>query len=292
MKETTRLIVSEEELESAEAIRSFWSSLGKVLGQTGILVGKAVVEVGQKVGLSAKEAYEAIDPDVRRHLAQMPLVGLSVLTPRSREVKAKPDDGFRPVLFVHGLAGHPSNFAAMQLYFVTMGRKRSYSVSFGEHKDLQQMASYLCELIDEVARCNNLQDDEQIDIVAHSMGGIISRLALTRPETAQRIAHLITLGTPHQGTHLARLASTEQTVQLRPNSTVLQQLQDQEPWPDNVEMPRLIALWSPSDIMILPAEAATLEGANNIEMTNYTHFTFLLHPHGWQAVYQLLQVES
>ncbi len=45
----------------------------------------------------------------------------------------------------------------------------------------------------------------QIDIIAHSMGGLVSRSAIEQFDGAQYINKLITLGTPHKGSPLAAL---------------------------------------------------------------------------------------
>ena len=47
-------------------------------------------------------------------------------------------------------------------------------------------------------------------VVAHSMGGLAMRAWLrATPDSAQRVAHIVTVGTPHQGTWLARWRSEE-----------------------------------------------------------------------------------
>lgn len=45
--------------------------------------------------------------------------------------------------------------------------------------------------------------EERVNIVAHSMGGLDARYAITRLGASSRVASLITVGTPHRGTPLA-----------------------------------------------------------------------------------------
>jgi len=48
--------------------------------------------------------------------------------------------------------------------------------------------------------------DQRVNIIAHSMGGLDARLAVARHGIGDRVASLITIGTPHHGTPLADAA--------------------------------------------------------------------------------------
>ena len=126
----------------------------------------------RRAGQAALDAWNALDPDLLRHAAQLPLMGLTLLGPSHRPLVALPDDGYRPILFVHGLGGHRSNFAPMRLWFRLHGRGRTYSVGFRPELALDAMAEQLRGAITEVLAANGLAADSQVDLVAHSMGGI------------------------------------------------------------------------------------------------------------------------
>ena len=42
----------------------------------------------------------------------------------------------------------------------------------------------------------------------------------------------------------------------------------------------------------MPPESAVVPGARNVEVADYTHYTFLLHPDGWSSVFDLLTNED
>ena len=68
-------------------------------------------------------AYRSLDPGLVRHMAQLPLMGLTMLAPgRGTTGELLPVDGHRAVIFVHGFGGHPGNFLPMQIYFRWRGR--------------------------------------------------------------------------------------------------------------------------------------------------------------------------
>ena len=145
--------------------------------------------------------------------------------------------------------------------------------------------SRLQAFVSEVVSANGLGPEAKIDLVAHSQGGIASRLALDAPEFAARIATLVTLGTPHAGTHVARFTATRQGNDLRRESPIFARLAAQVPWRGPV---RLVAFWSASDLLVMPATSAAVVGAENIEMVGYTHLSYLLAPKCWQRVWEAL----
>jgi len=252
------------------------SRAGAVLRSAGAVVAGAARGAAQ----GAAAAWNAIDPDVRRQAAELPLVGLTMLASRRPPPEPLPDDGHRPVVFVHGLGGHRGNFLPARLFFRLHGRSRTYAAGFPPG-DVESQARELRDFVDAVLRVNSLPADAQVDLVAHSMGGIVARLALEDGRTRARVATLATLATPHAGTHVARYAATGATLALRPDSPLLQRLSAQIPWR---APPRLVCFWSRSDVMLLPAQTACAAGAECVELPSLTHYGFLLQPACFRAV--------
>jgi len=251
--------------------------------------GRALATAGVWVGRSVAAAYQAVDPDLRLHLAQLPLLGLTMLARGQASPAPLPDDGRRPVVFVHGLGGGPGNFLPMRLYFKLMGRGRTYAAAFPGATTLADMAARLAGFLEEVVTANALPHDAQVDVVAHSMGGLAVRLALEDEKTRARVATLVTMATPHAGSHLARYGATPSSLDLRPGSDVLARLARQLPWRGPPEQPRLVALWSAADVILLPARSAAVDGAENVELPGFTHYGYLIHPSGWRRVLEALE---
>jgi pimeloyl-ACP methyl ester carboxylesterase len=278
-----RALIPQPEPERDEG-SAFWSATGRFFGTVGSAIGQAAVKTGQ----SAVAAYQAVDPDARKHLAQLPVMGLSMLAPRGAAVEPLPDDGHRPVVLVHGLAGHPGNFLALRQYLALKGRRRVYAIDFGSAESLELMAAMLRDFVDAVVARNGLDAEARIDIVAHSMGGLVTRLALEDRALAARVACVITLASPHSGTYTARLGGTTPTTELRPESAMVARLAHQLPWDEQPGLPRLVALWSASDLIVLPGEGGQVPGAENIELPGYTHYSYFLEPPAWRLVHRLL----
>ena len=213
-----------------------------------------------------------LDPDVRLHFADSLLVGPTLIGSRQTHVEPLPDDGYRPLVCVHGLGGHPRNFFPLRALMWVHARKRVYA--FAHDESLDAAAEKLAVAIEAIAKANALAPDAKIDIVAHSMGGLVVRLAMLDPRVASRVHTVVTLATPHHGTHAARFLATPRALDLRPGSPILERIADQVPWKDS----RLVAFWSPADILMLPANTARVEGADNREIPGVSHNGFLVRP--------------
>ncbi len=245
-------------------------------------IGQAAAKTGTFVGRKVAEGYHSIDPDVMRHVAQVPLLGYSLLVSRRDPIEAGEPDGYPPLIFVHGLGGNRGNFLLMAGYFWMMGRKRSYKIHFDGGQSLEDMAHALARFIEDVRKATG---EDQVDIVAHSMGGIVTRLALAENDTLKHVRTLITLGTPHYGTYPARYANTELTRALRPDSDLMQRLERADRLAKNM---RVVTFWSRNDLFVLPPTSAALEGAEQIDATPFTHYSYLIDPKSWKAVGKIL----
>lgn len=246
-------------------------------GRAALAVARGLGVAGVAIGRSLRSAYLAVDPDVRRHVAQMPLLTYTLLTPRRARVDPGEADGHPPLVFVHGLGGGRGDFLLMASYLWAHGRKRRYAIEFQAGRSIEEKAAALAELVREVVRVTG---EPKVDLVAHSLGGVIVRLALVDHELAPYVRAALTLGSPHRGTYPARYASTRTTLDLRPDSPLVQRLATAG-WPAGV---RGVSFWSRNDIVVLPPESAALEGTEQIEVTPFTHLSYLVDPRSWALV--------
>jgi pimeloyl-ACP methyl ester carboxylesterase len=244
--------------------------------------GQAAQTSARGFGRKALELYDAVDPDVARHLAQLPLLSYTLLASRDQTIKPQEPDGYRPVIFVHGLGGTRGDFLPMAGFFWLQGRRRSYRIFFGRGQNISQMATALARFIRKVMKVTG---ERKVDIVAHSLGGVVSRLAVLDHGLSRNVAVLLTMGSPHNGTHSARYARTAITRDLRPDSALMRRLRVAR-WPSGV---RGVSFWSRSDLLILPPESALVKGMRPVEMSPFTHFSYLIDPKSWAAVLENLE---
>ncbi len=250
-------------------------------------LGAGVVRTVDVACRTSVRAVRNVDRDAGRHLLELPALGLVTLAGlrRAREIERRPDDWHRPLILVHGLGGHPGNFAALRAWLGLQGRRRVYAPRLDPATSIEEMGTHLAETIADVLLANDLPDDAQVDLIAHSMGGLVARCALDDPATARRVSTLVTLGTPHAGSLAARFSSGGHAVRLRPESPLMTRLADQLPWSSPV---RLVCFWSRSDLLLLPHTTGRVEHAENREVPGLTHYGYLLYPSVWRGVAEAL----
>jgi triacylglycerol lipase len=111
---------------------------------------------------------------------------------------------------------------------------------------------------------------DRLILVGHSMGGLVGRSYLAT-YGAGRVTRLVTLGTPHQGTLLARFGPGRCARQMRPGSDFLRKLADAE----KLEIP-VLTIWSKADELILPPESSRLAGAEERVLPDVGHMALVL----------------
>ncbi len=113
---------------------------------------------------------------------------------------------------------------------------------------------------------------EKVVLVGHSMGGLAARAYLRRHGDG-RVAKLITLGTPHHGTALARIGLGCNARQMELGSAWIRELVDAEPAP----VPAL-SVWSARDNYIMPQDSSRLRGARENVLPALGHLSMLFSP--------------
>ena len=101
-------------------------------------------------------------------------------------------------------------------------------------------------------------------VICHSMGGLAVRAWLRASHTARhpdsRVHHIVTIGSPHQGTWLSRFAFSVNGTQMRRQGQWLEILARDEP---ASRMARFTCFYSNCDNIVFPASTAMLPGADN-----------------------------
>ncbi|MDG4795719.1 alpha/beta fold hydrolase [Micromonospora sp. WMMD1082] len=145
--------------------------------------------------------------------------------------------GANPVVLVHGLNSTATKWAAYlgpEGFLAKVGR-RGFAVGDGQTPGVLRTGSYtepfggtntIAEnaaiLRDYIAGVRRMTGAARVDIVAHSMGGLISRYYIDRLMDERDVDRLVMLGTPNGGSPCANLParlgiSTPATLELRPS---------------------------------------------------------------------------
>ena len=125
-------------------------------------------------------------------------------------------------------------------------------------------------------------------VVAHSMGGLVLRRWLGKHGSLRRVQHVITLGTPHHGTWLARFATTNNSREMRQVSPWLAALAEGETTRGAADFSRFSCYYSHCDNIVFPPACATLPGANNQHLPAVAHVHMVERPEPWAELQRRL----
>lgn len=254
----------------------FWSTVGGIAGVAvtlGCLAGSAAKRVGTEVGnLAAK-----VNPDVWHELSYTSLAAYSLLLPKRERIFDRGQDDFPPVILVHGMGSNRGTWWPFRLFLMVNGHRRVYAFGY-EDGTVEQHAEDLKSFVNQV---QEVTGEARVDIVAHSLGGVIARYTIQRLELAGSVRTLVTLASPHRGTYAARYANTRLTRALCPESALLRDLNEDDL--SRLEI-RFVTLHSNRDVMVMPREAMTHPNAENLFVPDLSHTELIFSPKVFRIV--------
>lgn len=123
-------------------------------------------------------------------------------------------------------------------------------------------------------------------LVCHSMGGLAARAWLKQMKAESRVHHVVTIGTPHGGTWLARFGHGHNTRQMRLQSDWQRQLDHGMPEGRHA----LFTCWySNCDNIVFPTSTAMLAGADNRQVPAAAHVQMAFLPEVMDGTLALLE---
>lgn len=124
-------------------------------------------------------------------------------------------------------------------------------------------------------------------IVAHSMGGLAVRAWMASRSNSDRMVHrVITIGTPHRGTWLARFAFTANGRNMALHSDWIRSLALREP-PSRYAA--FICIYSHCDNVVFPASTATLPKAINLHVPGRAHVDLAFSEEAQRTLFDCLK---
>jgi triacylglycerol lipase len=258
---------------------SVGSSVGaaatRLRGAPGTLVG-AVVAAGQELTWLTVHAVTYPVGLLSEHIVMDdPRYRIDTLPPVIRGlITGDINASGRPILLVHGIGDNRSAFSILRRTLRRRGYGRITTVNYSPlTSDIRKAAADLAGHVERVCQQTGY---EQVFVVGHSLGGIIARYYVQCAGGGERVHTLVTLGSPHAGTQLARLAPLPVCQQLRPNSDLMRELARAADCST-----RFVAIYSDRDEVVLPHRSARLEhpdlAVTRIQVRGVGHLALLVN---------------
>jgi triacylglycerol lipase len=194
-------------------------------------------------------------------------------------LRLDPGVATRPILLVHGIVDNHSIFTRLDHVLRARGFATVAAHDYGLlTADVAQAAAALGETIWVLARATG---HDRVHVVGHSLGGLLARWFVQKQGGDALVDTLVTLGTPHGGTELARLAPLVPVLpmarQLNPTSRVVRGLAEPAPGCRT----RFVAFASDIDHLVVPARNARIEhpdlDATNVDVHGVGHLSMPNH---------------
>ncbi|MDI3405495.1 lipase family alpha/beta hydrolase [Streptomyces cavernicola] len=197
----------------------------------------------------------------------------------------------RPVLLLHGFVDNRSVFVLLRRALAREGRQHLASLNYSPLTcDIRGAAERLGRHVEETCERTG---QPVVDVVGHSLGGLIARYYVQQLGGDVRVRTLVTLGSPHGGTAAVPLMSAHPIVrQMRPDSDVIQELRQPAPHCRT----RFVSFWSDLDTVMHPLETACVDHpdllAHNVQVTGVGHLALPVHPAVAAGIRQAIDAEE
>ncbi len=180
-----------------------------------------------------------------------------------------------PVLLLHGYVCNRGVWRAMR----RLHGERALNSLFTTNLEppFARIDDYLPQLAARVDEICAAPGSDKVVIIAHSMGVLVARDYLVRSAGAERVARLVTIASPHQGTEMARLGLGRNSRRIYGGSAWLVKLAE-----DEVRCRGAVTvtgIYSDNDDLIFRTKRCRLPQANNIALRGIGHVSLLYSAH-------------
>lgn len=177
--------------------------------------------------------------------------------------------GPRPIVMVHGYAMNRANFVPLSRRLAARGLG---PISGFEYWSLGSTARAARRLGRHIDRVLAVTGASQVDIIGHSMGGVVGRYFVQLDGGSAKVRNLITIGSPHGGTDIAAVGIGRPAKELYLGSAMLQRL-EAAPLPEHTAF---TVVWSRADALVPGAKSARVAGVDEIVFDDMGHLRMLL----------------
>jgi len=203
----------------------------------------------------------------------------------SGQLPAQIDRDRVPVLLIPGWGDEATDLAPLRDQLLREGWPPAHLLALTFEDPFGGNAGHALEIARSVELLRRLSGAEEVDLIAHSMGGLATRWYLQEMGGTDQVRRVVFLATPHRGTVAAILAWGDGGREMAPGSDFLTRINRAPPDPGLIEM---LSLRTPMDLRIIPGSSAVLPGAINLEICCPTHSGIAEDPRALEVVIRFL----
>jgi pimeloyl-ACP methyl ester carboxylesterase len=208
-------------------------------------------------------------------------VFVTLLFPLYMAVGHKRGAGQKPVILVHGYTQNRADFVYLSRFLRARGLGPIYGFNYFSFADIRSSGKRLAKFVERVCKDTGAS---AVDVVCHSMGGLVARHCIRL--APDRVRRCVTIASPHSGVGFHKLPILGRGGrQLRAGTRFLMELSGA---PLGVPM---LSIFSTHDNIVAPAHgAASLErwGGRDFVVDHVGHLTILFDKRVANAVADFL----
>jgi triacylglycerol lipase len=192
----------------------------------------------------------------------------------------------RPVLIVHGIWDSRARMRELEQGLIARGFPHTRAFDMKPNDGRAPLATLAAQA---KRQADALLDEHggPIDLVGFSMGALISRYYLQRLGGKACVRRFISISGPHRGTLSAYGLPLAGLRDMRPGSALLRDLDADEDAFGTVEVH---CLYTPYDLMIVPATSSVLPGARSVQRLPLPiHRMMITQPRALDAIASVLR---
>lgn len=191
-----------------------------------------------------------------------------------------PDNGGRPVILVHGYGQNRVDFLRIARTLRRRGFVRLFGFNYPWLLSLEDSAARLGRFVAEICAEERV---EQVDLVCHSLGGLVAMQYLLGEEGARRVARCVAIATPFGGVKWRGPMLGRASRELRGGFA----------FPGGLPhgKTRLLSIYSRHDNVVHPATTSSLvaHGGRDLDAGTMGHLAILFDPTVGAAVADFLE---
>ncbi len=204
---------------------------------------------------------------------------------RETSTHERHDNSKRPIVLIHGYFHNLSGYFVLSQKLKRRGWTHIHPINLKTYTwSIEKMAREVKKQVESVIKNTR---HKKVDIIGHSLGGLVGRYYVQNLGGYKNVENLISLAAPNWGTELAIFGIGPSAKQMRPDAEFIDRINTDI---DNLRKVHYFSIWSPFDALIIPPTNAILRGAGkNIRIDFVGHIGMLYSDRVFELICKIME---